>query len=41
MIIVVEIKGNWGIVWNNILEIGIIDAVFVGLEGNIYLFSGY
>lgn len=39
-ITVAETKGNWGIVRNNILETGTIDAAFVGLEGKTYLFSG-
>lgn len=35
-----DTKERWGIVRNQILDKGIINAAFVGLEGKTYLFSG-
>ncbi|MTI33032.1 hemopexin repeat-containing protein [Xanthovirga aplysinae] len=35
-----DIHGNWGVVRNNILETGNIDAALVGLDGKTYVFSG-
>ncbi|MFP4574519.1 MAG: hemopexin repeat-containing protein [Coleofasciculus sp.] len=37
---VVQVKEQWGVVRNTILESGRVDAAFVSLEGKTYLFSG-